>query len=153
MTNALTKFAVVWAGTSFLVTLLMALFLAIRAMHEEKTSDKAIGAFIVIFIFAFLIGLISILLYSLPLFLVTWVPLWVLRKEIYIFDHYSLAGITGLALGFIYWLILSHFDPHFRETLNSELYSKILYCVATVGGSCIMFLLGCFFNHSNRFPL
>jgi hypothetical protein len=153
MGNDLAKFAAAWAGSSFLVALPVALTMGMRAVLAEKTYEKAVGGFIVIFSISFLIGLISILLYSLPLFLITWIPLWFLRKEVHVFDYYSLAGITGLALGFMYWLILSHFDPHFRETLNRELTSKILFCSATVGGGGIMFLFGCFFNHSNRLPL
>jgi len=146
MTNFLIKFVIAWLSSSVLVTVPIALSMGLKVMFAEKTQDKAIAAFISISIIAFIIGLMNILRYSLPFFLITWGPLWFFRKEIHVFDNYIIAGVAGLALGFIYWLILSHFDPHFRETLNSELSTKITYCLATIAGSTIMFLFGFFFK-------
>ena len=140
------KFVASWLMSSVLVTIPIAISIGWKVMSEEKTPDKASAAFVVMFILSFIIGLLNILRYSLPFFLITWGPLWFFRKELKVFDHYFIAGANGLTLGFIYWLGLSYFDSHFKETLNSELSSKITYCLATVAGSCIMFLFGCYFK-------
>ncbi len=147
MINVLKLLLFVWLSTSFVVTIPIVLTMTIQAYFEglKKSDHEATGNAIVIFFFSFLIGFLNVLRYTCPFLLLIWLPLWLLRKNILIFDNNILSVVVGCILGLAYWLLLSRFDPHFRETLNTETSSKWLFCFATVAGGGIM----CWFGQDN----
>lgn len=144
MINVLKLLLFVWLSTSFVVTIPIVLTMTIKGYFEglKKSDYEATGNAIVIFIFSSLIGFLSVLHYTFPFLLLIWLPLWLLRKNIPIFDNNILSVVVGCVLGLAYWLLLSRFDPHFRETLNTETSSKWLFCFATIAGSGFMFWFG-----------
>ena len=134
----------VWLSTSFVITIPIVLIMAIQGYVEglKKSDYEATGNAFISVIFGFLIGFFSILYYTIPFLLLVWLPLWILNKNIPIFDKNIRTIIIGCVLGLVYWLLLSHFNAHFRETLNTKTSSKWLFCLATVAGGGIMFWFG-----------
>lgn len=144
MINVLKLLLFVWWSTSFAVTIPIVLTMTIQAYFEglKKSDYEATGNAIVTLLLGSLIGFLNVLRYTFPFLLLIWLPLWLLRKNIPIFDNNILSVVVGCVLGLAYWLLLSRFDPHFRETLNRETSSKWLFCFATVAGSGFMFWFG-----------
>lgn len=144
MINVLKLLLFVWLSTSFFVTVPIVLTMTIEGYFEglKKSDYEAGGNAMIALIFGFLIGFLSVLRYTFPFLLLVWLPLWLLRKNIPIFDTNILSIVVGCVLGLTYWLLLSRFDPHFRETLNTKISSKWLFCFATIAGSGFMFWLG-----------
>ncbi len=141
MINVLKLLLFVWLSTSFVVTIPIVLTMTIKGYFEglKKSDYEATGNAVIALIFGSLIGFINVLRYTFPFLLLVWLPLWLLRKNIPIFDNNIRSVVVGSVFGLAYWLLLSRFDPHFRETLNTETSSKWLFCFATVTGGGFMF--------------
>ncbi len=147
MINILKLLLFVWLSTSFAVTVPIVLTITVKLYFEGlKESDyEAGGNAIIGLVFGSLIGFLSALRDTFPFFLLVWLPLWLLRKNIPIFDNNILSVAVGCVLGLTYWLLLSRFDSYyssFRETINTEAYLKWSFCFATIAGSGFMFWLG-----------
>ncbi len=144
MINILKKILFMWLSASFVITIPIVLAMTIQAYAEglKKSEHEATGSAVIIFIFSSLIGFFNILLYTLPFLLAIWLPLWLLHKKLPIFDNNIQIIAIGCVFGLMYWLLLSYFDVHFKETLNKETFSKWLFCFATIAGGGIIFWLG-----------
>ena len=149
MINTLKLLLFVWLSSSFFVTMPIVLKMTIEGYFEglKKSNNEASGNAMIAFVFGSLICFFNVLCYTFPFLLLIWLPAWLFRKNTFVFDNNMRSVAVGCVLGFVYWLLLSRFDPHFRETLNRETSSIWLFCFATILGSGIMFWFG--HTHNN----
>jgi len=101
---------------------------------------------VVVFFFGFLIGLPAwlpvILIWSLPVYALVWLPLWVARWRFRSFWRWLVAPVTGGVLTYLSWIILEAIYPLFGEDYQHRELITAAHVAAFADG-VFMFALGC----------